>query len=207
MARLAIIPARGGSKRIPHKNTKLFSGKPIIGYSIEAAVSSGLFDEVMVSTDDARIAAIAKDFAAKVPFFRSKKNADDYATLADVVTEVLDSYQGINQSFESICCILPTAPFVTVEKLKESQQIFAAGNFDSVFPVVAFSYPIQRALRIVEGKVHMIYSKYELTRSQDLESSYHDSGQFYWLKTQAFKQHNHKGDNLHVFEVHFLSKT
>ncbi|NQY05412.1 MAG: pseudaminic acid cytidylyltransferase [Flavobacteriaceae bacterium] len=188
MARLAIIPARGGSKRIPDKNSKLFSGKPIITYSIEAAVSSGLFDEVMVSTDDEKIATIAKEYGAKVPFFRSEKNADDFATLADVVTEVLASYQELKQSFDTICCLLPTAPFVTPEKLQESLSVYTEGNYDSVFPVLEFSYPIQRGLRITKGKVSMINPKHELTRSQDLELCYHDSGQFYWLKTQAFLQ-------------------
>lgn len=188
MTRLAVIPARGGSKRIPQKNIKFFLGKPIIAYSIEAVLHSGLFDEVMVSTDDKEIASIAKQYEAKVPFFRSPKNADDVSTLAHVLEEVLQSYQAIGQHFDSVCCVLPTAPFITSKKLNESFETFQKENFDSVFPVIEFSYPIQRALAINNGKVCMVHEVYELTRSQDLEPRYHDSGQFYWLKVQSFLQ-------------------
>jgi len=186
MANLAIIPARGGSKRIPRKNIKPFLGKPIIAYSIEAAIKSNLFNEVMVSTDDEEIAKIAKQYGAKVPFLRSQDNANDFAVLADVVEEVVSNYSQNNQIFENICCILPTAPFVTSTKIIEAYKTLSNNNFDSVFPVLEFSFPIQRSLKIEDNKVAMVWNEHLNSRSQDLESRYHDSGQFYWIKTQSF---------------------
>lgn len=186
MANLAIIPARGGSKRIPRKNIKSFLGKPIIAYSIEAALSSKLFDEVMVSTDDEEIATIAVKYGAKVPFLRSKDNANDYAVLADVIEEVRIKYSKENKNFENICCILPTAPFVTPLKIIEAYDKLIESGYDSVFPVLEFSFPIQRSLKIEEGNIEMVWPEYLNTRSQDLERRYHDSGQFYWLKTDPF---------------------
>ncbi|GGG36593.1 pseudaminic acid cytidylyltransferase [Bizionia arctica] len=187
MANLAIIPARGGSKRIPRKNIKLFLGKPIIAYSIEAALKSNLFEEVMVSTDDEEIAKIAKKYGAKVPFLRDKKNANDFAVLADVVEEVRINYSKKNKDFKNICCILPTAPFVTPTKITEAYNKFIDGNFESLFPVLEFSFPIQRSLKIENNKVDMVWNEYLNSRSQDLEPRYHDSGQFYWLKSAAFE--------------------
>lgn len=143
---IAIIPARGGSKRIPHKNIKEFFGKPIIGYSIEAVIKSNLFDEVMVSTDDIEIAKVAKKFGAKVPFMRSKQNADDYAGIADVVIEVIEEYKKQNIKFDNICCILATAPFLNHADLINSYHKLNNSGFDSVFPVVRYSFPIQRAM-------------------------------------------------------------
>lgn len=186
MANLAIIPARGGSKRIPRKNIKVFLGKPIMAYSIEAAIQSNLFDEVMVSTDDEEIAQIAKEYGATVPFLRSKNNANDFAVLADVVQEVVSKYKEKNKKFDNICCVLPTAPFVTSKKINEAYTTFIDNNFDSVFPVLEFSFPIQRSLKIEADKVAMVWSEHLNTRSQDLESRYHDSGQFYWLKSTSF---------------------
>lgn len=186
MANLAIIPARGGSKRIPRKNIKSFLGKPIIAYSIEAALKSGLFDEVMVSTDDTEITKIAKEYGASAPFLRTDKNADDYATLADVIIEVLASYKKHDKEFETICCILPTAPFVSATKLNDAYIKFCKNNFDTVFPVIEFSYPIQRALRFENTNVEMVEEKYLNSRSQDLEDRYHDSGQFYWVRIVPF---------------------
>lgn len=186
MTNLAIIPARGGSKRIPKKNIKHFLGKPIIAYSIEAALKSELFDEVMVSTDDEEIAKIAKAYGAKVPFLRSQDNANDFAVLADVVEEVLSQYSKEHKSFKQACCILPTAPFVTPDKIVKAYQKLIEDDFDTVFPVLEFSFPIQRSLKIKNNKVSMVWSEYLNSRSQDLESRYHDSGQFYWLKSSAF---------------------
>lgn len=183
MGRLAIIPARGGSKRIPRKNIKDFLGKPIIAYSIEAALDSNLFDEVMVSTDDEEIVDIAKSFNASVPFMRSSKNSNDYATTVDVIIEVIDQYRAAGKSFDEICCIYATAPFVTENLLLEAHNIFDQG-FDTVFPVLPFSFPIQRALRIENDKVVMFQKEHMSTRSQDLEKAYHDSGQFYWMRPQ-----------------------
>lgn len=185
MKTLAIIPARGGSKRIPKKNIKDFSGKPIIAYSIEAALSSKLFDEVMVSTDDIAIAEIATEFGAKVPFIRSEKQSDDFATLMDVISEVINTYKSQGQAFEYVCCLLPTAPFVTANKIQNAFDVLKVKNFDTVFPVLEFSYPIQRALKINQDKVSMVDDQYVTTRSQDLEQRYHDSGQFYWAKVDT----------------------
>jgi N-acylneuraminate cytidylyltransferase len=188
MKTLAIIPARGGSKRIPKKNIKDFSGKSIIAYSIEAALSSKLFDEVMVSTDDTAIAEIATEFGAKVPFIRSEKQSDDFATLMDVISEVINTYKSQGQAFEYVCCLLPTAPFVTANKIQNAFDVLKAKNFDTVFPVLEFSYPIQRALKIKEDQVAMVDDQYATTRSQDLEQRYHDSGQFYWAKVDTIMQ-------------------
>jgi len=186
MSNLAIIPARGGSKRIPRKNIKLFLGKPIITYSIEAAINSGLFDEVMVSTDDAEIAKIANQHGATVPFMRSEKTSNDFATTFDVVEEVINSYKVRGIEFESICCIYPCAPFVSEQKLKSAYNLFVDGYFDTVFPVMRFGFPIQRSLRIDDlGKISFFYPEYALTRSQDLLPSFHDAGQFYWMNEKA----------------------
>lgn len=185
MPNLCIIPARGGSKRIPRKNIKDFLGKPIIAYSIEAAISSGLFDEVMVSTDDLEIAAIAKEYGASVPFMRSDKNANDFATTIDVIHEVVQEYEMLNKKFNFTCCIYACAPFVTNEKLIDSFQILKENKFDSVFPIMPYGFPIQRALRKEEDKVSFFYPEFSLSRSQDLEKSFHDAGQFYWMNTKV----------------------
>lgn len=188
MASIAIITARGGSKRIPRKNIKDFLGKPIIAYSIQAALQSELFDEVMVSTDDKEIAEIGKQYGAKVPFMRSEKNADDYAGTAEVLLEVIRSYEDQGKIFDTGCCLYPTAPFVTAQKLIDSFASFQEGGYDTLFPVVAFSYPIQRALKVdSEGRVKMFHPENLKKRSQDLETAYHDAGQFYWFKINALK--------------------
>lgn len=190
MKNLAIIPARGGSKRIPRKNIKPFLDKPIIGYSIEAANQFALFDEVMVSTDDCEIAEISRQFNAKVPYLRSEKNADDHATLMDVILEVLGWYEQNGVTVENVCCILPTAPFVNAAKLKSGYDMLMEGNFSAIFPVVKFSYPIQRALKVDPERHTVIMANPNnlLTRSQDLDDRYHDCGQFYWGKVSALKE-------------------
>lgn len=185
MKTLCIIPARGGSKRIPGKNIKDFCGKPIIAYSIEAALNSHLFDEVMVSTDDQKIAEIANKYGAKVPFLRSDENANDFAGLAEVLIEVVAQYKKNEQIFYSICCILPTAPFLTPEKLINVKETFIRGNFDCIFPVVEYSYPIQRSLKIEDDYIKMRWPENFSKRSQDLESTFHDSGQFYFIQTET----------------------
>ncbi len=183
---VAIITARGGSKRIPGKNIKPFLGKPIIAYSIEAALSSGLFSEVMVSTDNDAIAGAAKKCGAVVPFVRSKKNADDFASTADVMLEVLEQYKTKGKHFEYSCCLYPTAPFISATSLKSAFELLVQKNLDSVLPVVAFSYPIQRALRMQNDRIQMFQPENLKKRSQDLEKAYHDSGQFYFLKVESF---------------------
>ena len=182
---LAIITARGGSKRIPRKNIKPFCGKPILCYSIETALSSGVFDEVMVSTDDEEIAQVAKQAGAKVPFFRSAETADDYASTDDVIMEVIKAYQQIGQYFDSFCCIYPTAPFLSSERLRSAMELLKEA--DSVMPVVPFSYPPQRGLIVNDaGFVERQFPEYATARSQDLPKIYHDCGQFYACRTDAF---------------------
>jgi len=182
MSNLAIIPARGGSKRIQRKNIKEFLGKPIIAYSIETALESGLFEEVMVSTDDDEIADMAKKYGASVPFFRSEENADDYATLADVVDEVIGCYRKKNKYYEYVCCILPTAPLIDPGVFRKCYEIISGSDeYDSVRTTTPFSFPVQRAERYIDGKTEYIWPEYEKSRSQDLEAAYHDTGQFYWV--------------------------
>lgn len=185
---LAIIPARGNSKRIPRKNIKNFMGTPIIKYSIDAALSSKCFDEVMVSTDDTEIAAFAKISGANIPFMRSEKNSDDHATTADVILEVLDSYRKINIEFTYVCCIYPTAPFVTPQKLIEAEKLLVSSGADAVIPVTPFSFPIFRSVKIEDGKIKMFWPEHTNTRSQDLPPAYHDCGQFYFFNTLKFEK-------------------
>ena len=181
MANLAIIPARGGSKRIPRKNIKEFLGKPIIAYSIDIALKSGLFDEIMVSTDDKEIAEVAFKYGAKIPFYRSKKNSDDFATTMDVIQEVINEYKKIDKIFENVCCIYPTAPLLQLNDLINGFQILQKDKIDVVYPITPFSYPILRSLIIDDsGNIKMKWPEYLKTRSQDLESAYHDCGQWYW---------------------------
>lgn len=183
--KLAIITARGGSKRIPRKNIKDFCGRPILCYSIEAAITADIFDEIMVSTDDEEIAEIAKTAGASVPFFRSKDNAGDYASTDDVIMEVLNAYMEIGKEFDSFCCIYPTAPFISGARLRGAMELLTEA--DSVMPVVSFSYPPQRGLIIDNnGYVQRQFPEYATARSQDLPKIYHDCGQFYACRTNAF---------------------
>ena len=189
MARVAIITARGGSKRIPKKNIKDFCGKPIIAYSIKAAIESNAFDEVMVSTDSDEIAEVARSYGAKVPFLRSEKTSNDFATTADVLEEVLNTYKAEGRIFDSFACIYPTAPFITADRLAEAAAVLDDNN-DAVISVVKYSFPPQRAFIIKEGKLSYQYPQYEKARSQDLEPVYHDCGQFYFCRTEKFLEHH-----------------
>lgn len=185
--RLAIITARGGSKRIPRKNIKEFCGKPILCYSIEAAFQSEAFDEVMVSTDDEEIAGIALKAGASVPFFRSEEMSGDYASTDDVIMEVLREYQKNGLHFDAFCCIYPTAPFLTGKRLKAAMDLLVTA--DSVMPVVPFSYPPQRGLIVNKnGFVERQFPEYAAARSQDLPKIYHDCGQFYACRTIPFME-------------------
>ncbi len=188
MSCVAIITARGGSKRIPQKNIKDFCGKPIIAYSIEAARESGLFDEVMVSTEDNRIAEIARNYGADVPFMRSAETSGDYATTADVLHEVLDAFEKRRMFFEWMCCIYPTAPFVTAEKLRESFSYLRKHNADALVPVVQFSFPPQRCVVIKNDFLKYKWPENIRVRSQDLEPLYHDAGQFYFWRVDKFAE-------------------
>ena len=186
MSRLAIITARGGSKRIPKKNIREFCGKPILAYSIEAALESGLFDHVMVSTDSEEIAEIARKYGAEVPFFRSETTSGDFATTNDVLAEVLEEYEKRGMHFDVACCIYPTAPFVTAEKLKTAVAQLESSDADTLIPVVSFSYPPQRAMVVENERLVFKYPEYLDSRSQDLQSHYHDVGQFYVFRTDRF---------------------
>lgn len=183
MKRLAIIPARGGSKRIPRKNIKDFCGKPIIAYTIDAALKSGLFDEVMVSTDDTEIAEIAVKYGAKVPFLRSEEASSDKAVDLTVKKEVIAEYEKRGQTFEEFAYIYPCAPFITAEKLREAFALLESTDADTVLPVVRFSYPPQRCFVIRDGSLSYREPEYRFTRSQELEPLYHDAGQFAVYRT------------------------
>ena len=185
MVNICIIPARGGSKRISKKNIKDFLGKPIIAYSIEAAIKSNLFDEIMVSTDDNEIAEIAKSYGAKVPFMRSSNNSDDFATTFDVIEEVATAYENTGIIFDNLCCLYSCAPFVSKETLSLGLKLLVENKFDTVFPIIPYSFPIQKALSKSKHKISMIHKEHLKTRSQDLEERFHDAGQFYWCNTKA----------------------
>ena len=186
MSSVCVITARGGSKRIPRKNIRDFCGKPIIAYSIEAALESGLFDEVMVSTDDSEIADVALRYGANVPFMRSDSTSGDYATTAEVLIEVLEEYSTRGIIFDFVCCMYPTAPFVTADKLRRAASLMGEG-IDSVVPVVRFSFPPQRAFIIEDGELEYSQPECAKMRSQDLRAMYHDCGQFYYVRTDAFQ--------------------
>lgn len=185
---LCIIPARGGSKRILRKNIRPFEGRPVIDYSIRAALDSGIFDEVMVSTDDLDIADVARDCGASVPFMRSKETSDDYATTADVIREVLHHYEERGRKFDAFCCLYATAPFVTPERLRQGAEMIAGGDCPAAFTCVQYSYPIQRCLvKDSDGCIAMMFPQYAKVRSQDLQPTYHDAGQFYFCTVRAFE--------------------
>jgi pseudaminic acid cytidylyltransferase len=189
MNNVAIITARGGSKRIPRKNIRPFLGKPIIAYVIEAALQSGLFAEVMVSTDDLEIADVAQQYGAAVPFMRSEANADDFATTTDVLLEVLTDYERTGKDYNYGCCLYPTASFVTPTLLQQAFDKLITAGFDTVYPIQPFGFPVQRAVALNnEGRVEWLQPEYRSTRSQDLARAYHDAGQFYFFRTEPLRQ-------------------
>jgi pseudaminic acid cytidylyltransferase len=184
---VAIIPARGGSKRIPNKNIKSFAGQPIISYSIRVAHETGLFDRVIVSTDSPEIATIAKECGAEVPFLRPTELANDFAGTAEVVCHAIEWLAKKGMQPEFICCIYATAPFIQANYLKQGYDKLVSSNATSVFSVTTYPYPIYRSLKIIEeGCITMIWPDYENIRSQDLPEAYHDAGQFYWANTNKF---------------------
>ena len=199
---IAIITARGGSKRIPKKNIRDFCGKPIIAYSIEAAKASGVFDEIMVSTDSEEIAEIARAYGASVPFMRSDETSNDFATTTDVLMEVFSQYEERGEQYDLFCCMYPTAPFVTSELLCECEAYLKDEKYNTVIPVVRYSYPIQRAMHIVDGYGELREPDMLRARSQDLEPMYHDAGQFYWGRVDSFMEKQVlMGDNTKLHEV------
>ncbi len=185
---ICVIPARGGSKRILRKNIKEFNGKPIIAYSIEAALKSNCFDQVIVSTDDVEIVEVAKKYGAQVPFIRPTELSNDYAGTIPVIKHAIEWLEENNNSIESVCCLYATAPFIQPQTISRAFQRLQESKTDYCFSATSFTFPIQRALRITQDdKVDMFYPEYFNVRSQDLEEAYHDAGQFYWGKAQAFK--------------------
>ena len=186
MTAVAIITARGGSRRIPGKNIREFCGKPIIAYSIEAAIKSGLFEEVMVSTDSEEIAETARNYGASIPFMRSEQTSNDYATTDDVVLETVTRYQEMGIVYDYVCCIYPTAPLISVKRLREAFRLLEENReADSVLPVVRFSFPPQRGMIIRSGYVDYQWPENAMKRSQDLETIYHDCGSFYLCRTAS----------------------
>lgn len=184
---IAIIPARGGSKRIPRKNIREFCGKPMLAWSIEAAQASGLFDEIMVSTDDPEIAAIARQYGASVPFTRPEKLANDYTGTTEVIAHGIQWALDQGWSLEAVCCIYATAPFIEVDDLQQSWELLNSGDWLYSFPVTEFPAPIFRSFSIQEDKgLAMFFPEHFQTRSQDLPRAYHDAGQFYWGRPQAW---------------------
>lgn len=185
--RLALIPARGGSKRIPRKNIKLFCGKPIIAWSIEAARASGLFDHIVVSTDDPEIAEVARTLGAEIPFVRPAALSDDSTGTSEVVAHAIEWYRAQGIVLHPVCCIYATAPFVTAADLQRGLQTLTDTGVDFAFSVTRYPSPIQRAIRLTEeGRIEMFQPCYFKARSQDLEEAFHDAGQFYWGRAEAW---------------------
>lgn len=195
--KVAVIPARGGSKRIPGKNIKDFAGKPIIGYSIECALQSGLFDRVLVSTDDDRIAQVARSFGAEVPFTRPAELSGDYADTTSVVAHAVKFLQAEGADLSAVCCLYATAPFVRQQDLRQGLAVLEADNWSFVFSATTFASPIFRSFTASpEGGLQMIFPEHFSTRSQDLPEAMHDAGQFYWGRPRAWL------DRLQVFGRH-----
>lgn len=187
MTAIAIIPARGGSKRIPRKNIRDFCGKPMIAWSIEAAKASGCFDGIIVSTDDEEIAEVARQWGAEVPFMRPAELANDHAATRPVINHSISEVTRLFGAPEAVCCLYPTAPFVTVEDLRHGLEMLKEAKADFVFTAATFAYPIQRAFRrTATGGLERIQPEHRNTRSQDLEEAFHDAGQFYWGRCEAF---------------------
>lgn len=189
MSSVAIILARGGSKRIPRKNVRLFLGRPVIHYPVRAALDSGCFDEVMVSTDDDEIAAVAREEGAVTPFRRSAETAGDHATTTEALLEVIRQYRESGREFDYLCGMYASTPLVTARHLREGWSLMQADpSHETVMPVVRFSYPIQRAFCISEGLLKLMATEHAFTRSQDLTPAFHDAGQWYWMRRASFEK-------------------
>jgi N-acylneuraminate cytidylyltransferase len=197
---VAVIPARGGSKRIPHKNIRLFAGKPIIVYSIDAARACGLFERIIVSTDDAEIAAVARDWGAETPFVRPPELSDDHTGTNKVAAHTLMWLAEHSQQVEIACCIYATAPFIRPDDLRDGYEALISSGKSYVFSVTSFESAIQRAIRVLPGGgVAPFFPEWIEARSQDLEPAYHDAGQFYWGRAEAFRA------GLPVFATHSVA--
>lgn len=192
MKNIAIIPARRGSKRIPHKNIKDFLGKPIISYAIDTLIQTNLFSTVMVSTDSVEISDIAKKYGAEVPFYRSSINSSDSATTTDVILEVIDSYKKHNISFNYFCCVYPCTPMLSCDDIIKSMNLLIEHKYTTVFPVIKYSHPIQRCISIKNDIPIRLYKEYENTRTQDLEPMFYDAGQYYCGNVDLFVSDENK---------------
>lgn len=193
--KVAVIPARGGSKRIPRKNIKLFHGRPMLAYAIGAALSCGVFDRVMVSTDDDEIAQVALSAGAEVPFVRPPELSDDHTPTVPVIAHAIQACNAMGWAIDDVCCIYPGVPFIATSDLSLAHKMLQEGGASYVFPVTHFPSPIQRALRrLDDGRVQPFQPEYAETRTQDLEPGYFDVGQFYWGKAQAWLD----GLNIHL---------
>ncbi len=189
MSALAIILARSGSKRIPGKNLRPFLGHPVIHYPVKAALDSGCFDEVMVSTDDEQIAAAARAAGAVTPFKRSAENASDQATTTDALLEVIAQYRSAGREFEYICGMYASAPLITVDHLRAGWEIIRNDPAaQTVMPVIRYGYPVHRAFVIQQGRLQLMMPEHGFTRSQDLPVAYHDAGQWYWMRVADFER-------------------
>ena len=187
--KLAVIPARGGSKRIPRKNIKPFCGKPMIAWSIEAALQSACFDQVLVSTDDAEIADVARQYGADVPFIRPAELSDDHTGTIPVIRHAIEWFNRQGKTVEQACCLYATAPFVRAQDLRQGLEILIGADCDYAFSVTSYAFPIQRAIRLThQGRVEMFHPENFNVRSQDLEEAFHDAGQFYWGRAEAWLQ-------------------
>jgi len=182
---VAIVPARGGSKRIPRKNIRPFLGKPILARVLEQLRAADCFDEVMVSTDDEEIAQLARASGAAVPFMRSRESSGDEATTVAVLLEVMAAYERGGRRFAQVCCIYPTAVFITPPLLHEGLRLLRSAGADCVLPVLRFASPIERAFRVTGGRLEMVDPRHSSTRTADLPPAYHDAGQFYWLRAAS----------------------
>jgi len=190
--RLCVIPARGGSTRIPRKNIKEFYGKPMIAYAIEASVESNLFEHVVVSTDDDEVAQIAREYGAEIPFMRVAALADDYTPTVPVVADAILRCETLSWTIDEVCCVYPCVPFLQAGDLRETLRLLESSGADYVFPIVEFPAAIQRAMRRgSDGRVSPFFPDTELVRTQDLEPAYHDAGQFYWAKRNTWLRNPH----------------
>ena len=183
----AIIPARGGSKRIPKKNIKMFNGKPMIYWSIKAANESNIFDNIFVSTDDEEIIEIAKDYGAEAPFIRSKELSDDFTGTAEVIKDGINQIEKLGYNFDNFCCIYPSSPLIQSLDLCKTLEILKSNDLEFVYPITEFSHPIHRSMVINDdGNMNFLFPENQLTRTQDLLKAYHDAGQFYWGSRTAW---------------------
>lgn len=188
MSMIAIITARGGSKRIPKKNIKEFMGKPMLAYAIEAAKEAEIFDEVMVSTDSEEIADVARKYGAAVPFMRSERTSNDFAITYDVLKEVLEGYGKLGREFDNLCCIYPCVPFLKAESLKNAYELMVKKNANAIMPVCKYSVPVEWAMRLENDELVADDVEKQFVRSQDLKPAYFDAGMFYFYKTETFLQ-------------------